>query len=76
MANVCARCGATYPDDLDSWWGRAPETAGMGTQPVCIALREVKGAQPASDGSIPQAVCRGSLRWSPTTDPTPSAPSR
>ena len=76
MANVCARCGATYPDDLDGWWGRAAETQGMGSQPVCVALRENINAPAAPDGSRPQQVCRGSLRWSPTTDPTPSAPSR
>ena len=76
MANVCAKCGATYPDDLDAWWGNAPETHGMGAQPVCVALREQKNLPKAPDGSYPQALCRGSLRWSPTTDPQPSAPSK
>jgi len=53
MKLECSECGAQYPGDLKSLWGKTAETNGYGPNVVCTAL------VPDALGS--RQVCRGAL---------------
>jgi hypothetical protein len=76
MAYKCVRCGATYPDNLQDWWGRTHETVGMGTEPVCTALVVQKNLPPVPGSNppeYPKAVCRGGLFFTTEAKATDTA---
>lgn len=60
-AYECVKCGARYPVEHSTEWGRHAASDGMGSRPCCTALVETRGATPTARGEIPREVCRGEL---------------